>query len=140
MIPEWAKPQNLIAALNKQYGLGGNIPVDPDTIFPEVNTCNLEEIFGTREGKSGAYSTRTSSAKWDDDQFSLVERRNYRAFLGFRSSLAPGSGSSPPKAGVIASATLSNSISQHPHSHMMSVPVNSSRPITAISASGSQMR
>ena len=29
-----------------RYGLYGNVPVDPDSIFPEVRTCSLEEIFG----------------------------------------------------------------------------------------------
>ena len=49
-IPEWARGEQLKLALEKQYGLNGHIPLDPDKIFPEVQTCSLEEIFGRREG------------------------------------------------------------------------------------------
>ena len=58
-IPEWARGQLLKEALEKQYGLNGHIAFDPDSIFTEVQTCSLEEIFGCREGRSGAYSKRT---------------------------------------------------------------------------------
>ena len=47
-IPEWAKSQNLKEALTKQYGLDGSVPADPDLIFAEVQSCNLEEIFGCK--------------------------------------------------------------------------------------------
>jgi hypothetical protein len=40
-------------ALNRQYGLSGGPPVDPDAIFSEVQTCSLEEIFGSKNGKNG---------------------------------------------------------------------------------------
>lgn len=82
-IPEWAKGTALREALERQYGLGGHTPVDPDLIFPEVQTCSLEEIFGTREGRSGAYAKRTSSAKWDADELTLVEKRTYRSQMGY---------------------------------------------------------
>jgi hypothetical protein len=49
-IPEWARGELLKKALEKQYGLDGSVPVDPDLIFHEIQTCNLEEIFGRREG------------------------------------------------------------------------------------------
>jgi hypothetical protein len=52
-IPEWAKGPSLKAALEKQYGYNGHPSVDPDSIFTEVHTCSLEEIFGQREGKAG---------------------------------------------------------------------------------------
>lgn len=57
-IPEWAKGAQLKEALEKQYGLPSQgrpagPPVDPDSIFSEVQTCSLEEIFGKREGKFG---------------------------------------------------------------------------------------
>ncbi len=52
-IPDWARSSQLKEALERQYGLNGHIPVDPDTIFHEVQTCSLEEIFGCKEGKSG---------------------------------------------------------------------------------------
>jgi hypothetical protein len=140
MVPEWAQTINLRDALLRQYGMVEGIPpVDPDSIFPEVNTCNLEEIFGCSGGRSGVYAHRSSSAKWDEDQISLVERRNYRSFLGFRPSIAPGmgplglGGSSPPKSTVNVGIVKSGS-----GHHMMSMPVNNNRPITsAISASAS---
>lgn len=39
--------------LSQQYGLNGHTAMDPDSIFHEVQTCSLEEIFGVKEGKSG---------------------------------------------------------------------------------------
>ena len=84
-IPDWAKGTVLREALERQYGLGGNVPVDPDLIFPEVQTCSLEEIFGSREGRGGAYAKRTSSAKWDADELTLVEKRTYRSQMGYNS-------------------------------------------------------
>ena len=52
-IPDWAKGQKLRDALENQYGLNGNAATDPDLIFPDVQTCSLEEIFGKKEGKCG---------------------------------------------------------------------------------------
>ena len=74
-IPDWARGPLLKDALERQYGLNGHTAVDPDQIFYEVQTCSLEEIFGVREGRSGAYAKRTSSARWDLDSLSLVEKR-----------------------------------------------------------------
>ena len=51
-IPDWARGQRLKEALERQYGLAGYPPMDPDLIFPEVQTCSLEEIFGCAEGAS----------------------------------------------------------------------------------------
>jgi len=82
-IPEWARGTLLKEALERQYGMNGHTPVDPDLIFPEVHTCSLEEIFGTREGKSGHYNKRSSSAKWEADEISLVEKRTYRSQMGY---------------------------------------------------------
>ena len=72
--------------------------VDPDQIFHEVATCSLEEIFGAREGRSGVYAKRSSSAKWDSDELSLVEKRTYRSQMGYAGvgslggvSMTPGS-------------------------------------------------
>jgi hypothetical protein len=82
-IPDWARGAQLKEALEKQYGLNGHTPIDPDTIFPEVESCDLEQIFGKKEGKFGKYSKRTSSAKWDADELTLVEKRTYRTQMGF---------------------------------------------------------
>lgn len=49
-IPDWARGDLLKQALERQYGLNGQTPMDPDLIFPEIQTCNLEEIFGQRSG------------------------------------------------------------------------------------------
>ena len=38
-VPSWAKFPELGMALKKQFETGG---VDPDIIFPEVTTCDLE--------------------------------------------------------------------------------------------------
>lgn len=57
--------------------------MDPDFIFPEVQTCSLEEIFGRREGLTRKYNNRTSSAHWDADQLTLVEKRQYRNHMGY---------------------------------------------------------
>ena len=75
-------------ALERQYGANGHAPIDPDLIFPEVQTCSLEEIFGSKEGKAGQYSKRTSSAKWDHDELTLVEKRTYRTQMGYGNSMA----------------------------------------------------
>lgn len=50
LIPEWARGTRLREALERQWGLDGSTPMDPDLIFPEVQTCNLEEIFGVKKG------------------------------------------------------------------------------------------
>lgn len=53
-VPDWAKQPKLRQALERQYGLIPGVPaVDPDTLFPDVQTCVLEEIFGRKEGKCG---------------------------------------------------------------------------------------
>lgn len=82
-VPEWARGSNLKEALERQYGLRGKAPMDPDTIFPEVRTCSLEEIFGASYGKSGAYNKRSSSAHWDADELTMHEKRSYRSQMGF---------------------------------------------------------
>lgn len=87
-IPEWARGPQLKEALERQYGANGHAPIDPDLIFPEVQTCSLEEIFGSKEGKAGQYSKRTSSAKWDHDELTLVEKRTYRTQMGYGNSMA----------------------------------------------------
>jgi hypothetical protein len=82
-IPQWARGNDLKEALERQFGFHGHTPVDPDTIFFEVSTCNLEEIFGQKEGKFGSYAKRNSTGKWDADELSLVEKRKYRSQMGY---------------------------------------------------------
>jgi hypothetical protein len=50
LVPDWAKGPALRDALERQFGLTGVAPVDPDLIFPEVQSCSLEDIFGQRQG------------------------------------------------------------------------------------------
>ena len=84
-IPDWARNVNLKEALARQFGLVAGIPaMDPDLIFPEVQTCSLEEIFGKQEGKYGKYARRTSSAKWEHDELTLIEKRKYRNVMGYQ--------------------------------------------------------
>ena len=83
-IPDWARGAQLKEALEKQFGFHGHTPMDPDSIFYEVSTCSLEEIFGQKEGRTGrAYAGRSSSAKWDADEISVIERRKYRQQMGY---------------------------------------------------------
>ena len=62
--------------------------MDPDSIFAEVHTCSREEIFGKAEGKYGKYGRRTSSAKWEADELSFVEKRNYKTVMGYTAPAA----------------------------------------------------
>lgn len=48
-IPDWARGKALAKILDKQYG--GRNPLNPDKIFPEFFTCNLEHIFNTKKQK-----------------------------------------------------------------------------------------
>lgn len=83
-IPDWARGSKLKEQLERQYGLVPGVPaMDPDSIFPEVVSCDLEEIFGCSRGVNRKYSHRTSSAQWDADKLTLVEKRAYRKHMGY---------------------------------------------------------
>jgi len=88
-IPDWARGPRLKEALERQYGLNGHSPMDPDLIFAEVQTCSLEDIFGCKEGLTRKYASRTSSAHWDADEMTLVEKRVYRKHMGYEAAGAP---------------------------------------------------
>ena len=47
--PDWAREKTLAKSIERQFG--GPNPVDPDKIFPEFFTCNLEKIFNTKKSK-----------------------------------------------------------------------------------------
>lgn len=82
-IPLWAKKENLLPALEQQY-LGKALDgkrVDPDDIFPEVESCNLEAIFGSK--KNSRYRSRTSSGNWSRDQVTAAEKLVYKRTMGF---------------------------------------------------------
>ena len=55
--------------------------IDPDTIFPEVESCNLEEIFDQRKLR---YARNTSSGNWTNDKVTTVEKLVYKRDMGFK--------------------------------------------------------
>jgi len=79
-IPKWAQKQYLYPALQKQFGNGPN-KIDPDEIFPEVSTCDLEAIFEQRKKK---YKQRSSSGNWAKDGMTAHERLVYKRKMGFQ--------------------------------------------------------
>eukprot|EP00980_Cylindrotheca_fusiformis_P010430 scaffold2315_cov113-Cylindrotheca_fusiformis.AAC.23 len=83
-IPGWALKANLLSALEHQYnGCVEGRRVDPDDIFPEVKTCDLEAIFG---GKKSRYTRRTSSGNWTQDKVTVAEKLVYKRTMGFASN------------------------------------------------------
>jgi hypothetical protein len=78
-VPEWAQRKNLLAALEEQYADGPN-RLDPDKIFGEVLTCNLEEIF---DKKKSRYQRRTSSGNWTKDHVTFHEKLTYKRTMGY---------------------------------------------------------
>ncbi|KAL3795322.1 hypothetical protein HJC23_009495 [Cyclotella cryptica] len=80
-IPEWAQRANLNRALEKQFA-DGLQRMDPDKIFGEVETCNLEEIFGDVKTKK-RYHKRTSSGNWTKDHVTIAEKLAYKRTMGY---------------------------------------------------------
>jgi len=81
-IPTWAQRSNLYSALEEQYnGRIGGKKVDPDEIFPEVHSCDLEAIFGRRKSKN--YRSRASSGNWANDEVTVAEKLVYKRGMGF---------------------------------------------------------
>lgn len=86
-VPTWALRANLYPALEKQYnGRIGSRRVDPDDIFPEVQSCDLEAIFGTKKAK--AYRSRASSGNWAKDKVTAAEKLVYKREMGFATDTA----------------------------------------------------
>jgi hypothetical protein len=80
-IPSWAQKTNLVPALEQQYkGRIDGRRVDPDDIFPEVQSCDLEAIFGNKKAK---YRSRTSSGNWTKDRVTVAEKLVYKRDMGF---------------------------------------------------------
>jgi hypothetical protein len=96
-VPEWAYGAALAAAIHAQYGEGG---IDPDTLFPEVSTCDLEAVFGQRKKR---YAKRTSSGNWHQDRLTAGERSRYRADMGY--AAAPPAGAATGAAGSSSSSS-----------------------------------
>lgn len=78
-IPNWARGGQLAAALEKQFG-GAN-PINPDTIFSEFFTCDLQRIFDTKKKR---YTSRTSSGNWLNDRLTMPERLAYQKAMGYQ--------------------------------------------------------
>ncbi|KAK1735736.1 inner centromere protein [Skeletonema marinoi] len=79
-VPEWAQRHNLHRALERQFADGPN-RLDPDKIFGEVLTCNLEEIF---DKKKSRYQRRTSSGNWTKDHVTIAEKLTYKRTMGYQ--------------------------------------------------------
>lgn len=78
-VPKWAQKHNLLPALENQYAnMDGRL--DPETIFPPVATCNLEDIF---DQKKSRYNRRTSSANWSKDGVTVNEIVAYKRTMGY---------------------------------------------------------
>ena len=73
-IPAWAQIENLIPALKKQYA-GNADRLDPDLLFPEVETCDLEAIFDKKESR---FNKRNSSGDWTKDRVTAPEKLTYK--------------------------------------------------------------
>jgi hypothetical protein len=67
-------------ALEKQF-LDGPYKLDPDEIFPEVSSCDLEAIF---DQKKKRYIKRTSSGNWTKDKVTITEKLVYKRKMGFK--------------------------------------------------------
>lgn len=74
-IPSWAKTVNLNKALEHQYSVG-RLQLDPDEIFGEVDTCDLDAIFA--DSKKSRFRQRTSSGNWSKDRVTSVEKADYK--------------------------------------------------------------
>jgi hypothetical protein len=79
-IPSWAQKANLIPALEKQYTASRN-KFDPDEIFGEVQTCDLQAIF---DQKKVRYQRRTSSGNWNQDRATAAEKLTYKRTMGYK--------------------------------------------------------
>ena len=76
-VPGWAQKENLKQALQRQYT---DNSVDPDDLFGEVTTCNLEAIFGRKKTK---YQKRTSSGNWTRDRATVAEKLAFKRQMGY---------------------------------------------------------
>mmetsp|Transcript_322 Transcript_322/g.428 ORF Transcript_322/g.428 Transcript_322/m.428 type:complete len:640 (-) Transcript_322:118-2037(-) len=79
-VPKWAQKNYLIPALEKQFAMTEK-RFDPDTIFPEVQSCDLEAIFGDQ--KKQRYKKRTSSGNWTRDKVTVAEKLSYKRTMGY---------------------------------------------------------
>lgn len=55
VVPDWATDEAVAEALERQYGR--DKPINPNKIFVDFYTCNLESIFDTKKKKWARNST-----------------------------------------------------------------------------------
>ena len=67
------------AALRRQITAPDRL--DPDRIFGEVTTCNLEEIFKMKKSK---YKKRASSGNWTKDELTWDNKIKYKKEMGYQ--------------------------------------------------------
>lgn len=73
-IPGWARHNRLVEAIEYQFSVGRKV-IDPDEIFGEVRTCDLETVF---EQSKDRYKQRTSSGCWTNDRVTEEEKLAYK--------------------------------------------------------------
>jgi len=84
-IPSWAKGDELLANIDRQYNDASDAFVDPSTIFKAVPSCNLDEVFKSNN-KTRIRRERRSTGKWSLDKLTLAEMDSYREEMGYASS------------------------------------------------------
>jgi len=79
LVPVWARPEVLQLALERQKKL------DPDEIFLDIESPNLEEIFPNYDPtKKSGRKNRKSSGVWSQkDRATWEEKMKYRVEMGF---------------------------------------------------------
>ena len=77
---DWARSSPLKKALKMQFGLRGPAPINPDQIFAERTSCNLEKIFDMKKKR---YQRRGSSGQWQVDRVTDEEKDRYARRMGF---------------------------------------------------------
>ena len=65
-------------------GVTGNIPLNPDEIFADMTTCDLEKVFDMKKKR---YQRRGSSGYWQTDRVTDDEKRAYAKRMGFAPAL-----------------------------------------------------
>mmetsp|Transcript_2172 Transcript_2172/g.3224 ORF Transcript_2172/g.3224 Transcript_2172/m.3224 type:complete len:658 (-) Transcript_2172:89-2062(-) len=81
-VPSWAQKPNLIKALHAQYDTEKSERFDPDSIFPEVETCDLAAIFNKNKSR---FKKRASTGNWLKDSVTVAEKLTYKRDMGFSS-------------------------------------------------------
>ena len=80
----WARGSPLKKALKIQFGVKGNAPMNPDEIFADMTTCDLEKVFDMKKKR---YQRRGSSGYWQTDRVTDDEKRAYAKRMGFAPAL-----------------------------------------------------